>query len=314
MDLLRLPGLLLGALVVVLTAATARRVCRDRFAPALAAAIVAFIPTFLMISTGVSNDVLANALAALATWLAVIVAGGSLRQRPRMAACAGLGALVAALVQTKLTGIFLLPAAGAAVWWSAKSWRLRGRLLGTFGAGVALAGGWWLIYNTRHYGDPLALAASARVNRLLGGPLEYAGVHPLRQIFVEVPRTVWKQFWYIFQQFEWPWWAYIPFWGLTATALGALVASRKRERVPSATTRVLGLFALGGLASVWAIGVQDRAAQARLAFIGLPALACLIALGAERLPGPRAARLALPALGLGASIVVLGTDIMAMPG
>lgn len=320
-DLLRLPGVLLGTATILFTAAAAGRLSHDRWTPVVACAIVAFVPTFVFVSTGVNNDVLAIALASAATWLGVVLVTGTGRRgsRKTLAGCAALAVVLAALVQTKLTGALLVPAGAAGVWWAAKRPAMRVRMLAAFAACGALVSGWWLVHNTSLYGDPLALAATSRVNRELGGPLEYGGVHPLQQVFVEVPKTIWKQFWYagvyVDEKFEWPWWAYLPFWCLTALGLGGLALRlRGNPHMPRGALAVLFLFVVGGLLAVWIIGFHDRLAQARLAFVGLPALACLIALGGERLRLVLGLRVALPAICLAATLVAIFTDVVAIPG
>jgi hypothetical protein len=314
-ELLRLPGVLLGGATILLTAATAARLSRDRWTPVLAAAIVAFEPTFVFVSTGVNNDVLAIALASVATFVAVWLVTGSRGRSTRrtLIGSAALGVIIAALAQTKLTGLLLLPGTAAAVWWAVEQPAMRARLLGVFAVCGVLGSGWWLVRNTTLYGDPLALAATSRVNHQLD-PLEYR-VHPLRQLFVEVPRTIWKQFWFIDQPFEWPWWVYLPFWALAGVGLGGVVLRlRRRLSRSSRPLLVLVLLALGGLLTVWIIGVQDSAAQARLAFIGLPAIACLIVLGAEHWRLPLVARAALPVICLAGTLVALFTDVITIPG
>jgi hypothetical protein len=192
---------------------------------------------------------------------------------------------------------------------SADDWRQRGRLIAVFCGLALLVSGWWLIRNMDLYGDPLALrAADEHLHRAV--PLQFAGEPPLELNFVKLPQTVWKEFWYRSQQFMWPWWAYLPFWLLTA---GGLLANLKRggslaASVPARALVVLLVLTVGAFATVWVVGAA--AAQGRLAFIGLPALACLVALGCERLPGPIAWRFTLPALGFIGTLVAVRHDII----
>lgn len=310
--LLRFPGLLLGALAVVMTALVARRLSSDRWTPVIAAATLASVPSFMLDSVGVNNDTLANGLAALATWLAILAADRcSARGRLPVALVVGLGAVFGALVQTKLTTLTLAPAILLAVIALGGAER-RSTLLTLVFAGSALAvAGWWLVRSTSLYGQPLGLSAVSRYNHLTG-PLEYVNLDPLYQVFVALPRMMWKQFWYG-SRLGSPAWAYLPFWGL---AWLSLVGAARRWRDPQVhriKLAILLLFALGAFASVWIVGVQDTAAQARLAFIGLPAIACLIALGFEQLAVPRFARLVLPVLGFAGTSAALIVDVLTIP-
>jgi hypothetical protein len=200
-----------------------------------------------------------------------------------------------------------------AVWLAATDARSRARLLGVFtGVGVLVAA-WWLIRNVNLYGDPLALSATRRYNRehtLTFGSSSAVAGFTLRQIFIVVPPVVWKGFWYSWYGAAWPAWPFAPLWALAAAGLVGLRWARTAIPRHRHILAVLGLFAVGGLASVWVVGVQAWPTQGRWAMIGAPAFACLIALGFERLRGFRLARFALPLLSLAMSLGAVFGDVL----
>ena len=153
--LARLLSVALGALTVLATWLVARELAPDR--PAvwiLAAALNAFVPQFLFISSAVSNDALAACTAAWGLLLAIRIARGNLTVRRTVALglVAGLGALA------KLSVLGLIPLGLVALtpgaWRSGPSRWVRHAALFL---GVALAVcGWWYARNLVLYGDPLA--------------------------------------------------------------------------------------------------------------------------------------------------------------
>jgi len=73
---------------------------------------------------------------------------------------------------------------------------------------------------------------------------------------------------------------------------------------------VLVAFALGGAAAIWIVGLQTTQEQARIGFVGLPAIAGLTAIGYERLRWPLPARFTLPILGLAGTLVAIRADVL----
>jgi peptidoglycan/LPS O-acetylase OafA/YrhL len=314
--LLRLPGVLLGAIVILLTAAVARRLTSDPWTPVVGAAIVASVPSFVAASASVSNDNLATLLGAVATLLAVVALArresGNDRQWPLAVA---LGLVLGAFVLTKFTGLLLVPALVTVLWLSAGSPRQRSQLILAFGAVALAVSGWWLIRNTSLYGDPLAATASEDHLRTVL-PWAFADEPLLERTFVTHPQTLWEEFWYRSQQFKWSWWAYLPFWLLAAGGVVALVRDRRGWTPHPFFGRavvVLALLAIGGFATIWTVGGAAATAgggQGRYTFIGLPAFACLIALGFERLRAPLPARFLLPVLGFLGTLVAIRHDVL----
>ncbi|MFL6243088.1 MAG: glycosyltransferase family 39 protein, partial [Acidimicrobiia bacterium] len=154
--LLRLPGIALGAITLLLTAAAVRRLSQDPWTPVVAAGVVAAVPSFTFIATSVTNDVLVNALAALATYLAALaVSKRVVEQAPRVPIALALGVVAASLTLTKLTGVLLVPGLVLAVVLSARGWREPLRLVAVFAVAALICSGWWLVRNVEQHGDPL---------------------------------------------------------------------------------------------------------------------------------------------------------------
>jgi hypothetical protein len=134
-----------------------------------------------------------------------------------------------------------------------------------------------------------------------------------KQVFVTIPSGVYRSFWYVsgWNQFGWPSWTYAPFWIVLFLALaGLLLRRRPPSGTPARAVIVLGVVALGALSTIWMIGLQAQTFQARVAFIGLPAIGCLAALGLERWRIPLALRFAGPALGLAGTLFAIRHDIL----
>ncbi|MCL6510817.1 MAG: glycosyltransferase family 39 protein [Anaerolineae bacterium] len=162
----RLFSSLLGAATIVLVHLTARDVFNGRrpdavnpgLAAALCAALVAFNPKFIHISSIVSNDI-AITLAATATcWWMVRLAGrtdGSPAASHAVAPFLVLGILVGAATMCKLQGLGLFVPALAAAGLIRPRKRLAARAAALL-AGFFLVAGGWLSFNALNYGHLLA--------------------------------------------------------------------------------------------------------------------------------------------------------------
>jgi hypothetical protein len=310
LHVLRLPGIIFGALAVILTAAIARRLSSDPWTPVAAAATVAFLPRLVFLTAGVNNDDLVLVLGSLACTLAVIGVTSDFTRTRRMWMSAAMGAVGGVLMLAKLTGAPLLIALAIAVALSARDRREAFANCAVMLLGAALVCGWWFVRNQSVYGDPLASGAT----RDYLGPFVAAPSRPIYQAFVAIPRGLWKSLWYSsgWNQFTWPWWAYLPFWTVTATAIVGL--ARRGGRPSPAVRRgilVLICFAAAGLLNVWILGLETPQHQGRVAFASIAAIACLIALGLERLGAPLL-RAVLPVLGLCGTVIALLTDVIAV--
>jgi 4-amino-4-deoxy-L-arabinose transferase-like glycosyltransferase len=136
--------------------------------PLLAAALVAFIPQFLHVSTAITNDSLSVTVAAAALVLLALILkrGASTRYAIYLGFILGLGALA------KLSLLYLGPLTGLVLLIDFYRRRSLRRLLkyGLIIGGLALAlAGWWYWRNWQLYGDPLALKAHLLYR---GGPLD----------------------------------------------------------------------------------------------------------------------------------------------
>lgn len=178
--LVSLAGIAFGLVAVLATWAAARAVFPRQPAVALAAAgVLAFNPELLFFSGAISNDIAIAAAGALVLWRAAVVVRDGAAPR----ACAWLGVACGLALLTKLSGLWLLPAAAAAVKWAV--WRDSGRAgasadqappqtnrlrprLQRFGRDLAVAAawtgvpilavaGWWYARNWLLFGDPSGL-------------------------------------------------------------------------------------------------------------------------------------------------------------
>ncbi|MFZ5919404.1 MAG: phospholipid carrier-dependent glycosyltransferase [Chloroflexota bacterium] len=157
-------ALVFGAGTVLGSYAITRQVFPARPGLALAAAAInAFIPQFLFISTSASNDSLIAFLATLTLLVLIRMLDGranTLRRHLSLGLLLGLAAL------TKLSGLALLGLSGGVIAWLAwrrRSWRyllLNGWIVA--GAAAAIAG-WWYARNLALYGDFTGLSAMLQV-------------------------------------------------------------------------------------------------------------------------------------------------------
>ena len=111
--LLRLPNVVLGLAAILLTFLTARAISGDAWTPAIAAAIVAFVPRFVFLSAFVTNDNLVNALGAALAYCTVRCV-----RAPGWRWAAAVGAVLGLLLITKVSALpvaaVLIPVALAA--------------------------------------------------------------------------------------------------------------------------------------------------------------------------------------------------------
>lgn len=190
-----------------------------------AAALVAFNPMFLFISTSVHDDVLANLVAAAVLYVTarLLVRGPTVRQAVALGLLLGLGIL------TKLTCLLIVPTVALALLWRllVDGERVPLRTVLRFGGIVILLslliGGWWLARNQFLYGEPTSMERQVEA---WGGLREDA---PNLAAAARELGFLHDSFWGVFGygQIPMPGWAY-------------------------ALPRLLGLTALGGLLLLWA--------------------------------------------------------------
>lgn len=171
----RLLSSLLGAATIALVYQIARDLFTGRamtdasraLIANLCAALVAFNPKFIHISSIVSNDI-AITLAATATcwWMVRLTNPSGARHPAPLRRFFVLGVLVAAATLCKLQGLGLLVPALAAVFLVAPRARVLGRVAALLIGCFAVAG-WWFVFNLLNYGHPLAWAQVQAANAAL---------------------------------------------------------------------------------------------------------------------------------------------------
>ncbi len=312
---LRLPGIALGLLTLLLTAAAAGRASADPWAPAVAAAWVAGVPKLAFLAGVVNNDNLTHTLGAAGVVLAVsALRAAPLAGRRALLAAAALGAVAGAAVLAKLTAAWLAPALLLAVVLAAAPHRTaRGAAVAVFGLAAVAMCGWWLVQNAVRYGDPLAAGATKEHLEALFPPIFAVG-SAAHQLLDVAPRTFYETFWYSsgYNQFDWRWYVYLPLWVGLALALAGLAVRRRPLPAPPRVVAVLLAIVAGAVVSFALTALQTTTAQARTSFFALPALACLAALGLERARVPVPLRFLLPAAGAVGTLVALQRDVVAV--
>ena len=146
----------------------------------------------------------------------------------------------------------------------------------------------WYRYRTRSLREP----ARQRHNTTLpssdsgngaGLRVEYKVTDPLKLVFDAVPLKVFNAFWYGYVVVDriLNWSCHcgnLLFWTALAFALVGLVG----RHISSRALVVLGVLAATGFLFVWIVAFETKTYDPRLALAGMPALACLAALGLER--------------------------------
>jgi 4-amino-4-deoxy-L-arabinose transferase-like glycosyltransferase len=298
--LLRIPSILCGIGVLLFTAAAARRLSRDRWTPVVAAALVASVPRFVFLSGSVNNDNLSNVLAAALLFIAVAFLTRSPQTfREGWSLALALGVLSGSLLLTKVSAAALVFAVVVAIVLGTERARPRVELLALAGGSALVVSSFWLVQNQRWYGDPLAITRSREYLTPilgLGYPRHYGAA---RILLVDAPRLLYRNFWYDSTL------GHLPLWLLLIVAVGGLAIPSART-APRNTPQLilLAAFVASALFAFGAVIMQSATARASIAYIGLPALCCLAALGLERLRIPLALRFVGPLVGV--SVTALG--------
>jgi hypothetical protein len=319
----RLTSWFFGMVTVVAAWGLGTETFRTRRGGLLTAALVAFHPQFVFLSSVVNNDAAGAALATTALWLAarMVRRGAGWRSAATAGLVAGLGII------SKVSVLPIVPLLGAVLLWAAlRDSRRAGRAAGMLALYLALAagaGGWWYLRNALRYGDPLGL--TSHIQTLWTRPKPAS----LVELLPELPLLL-RSFWgaYGWGHVTWPDPVYVFLWAgalaLLVPALRYLVrrllrAGRAAGRATAkglprrldAALRALGPVALTGwLALVWLGGIgaalvrwmrQVEAPHGRLLFPAIGAWSLLLVLGARRL------RARHPAWGHAVIAVLLGS-------
>jgi len=288
--LARLVSLAFGALTVLATWGLARQVFPDLpFAAWSAAAVVAFTPQFVFISSVTSNDSSAAALATMTLWAIARM----IRQGVTVGRAAWAGVLVGLASLTK-TSTILLGVFAAAVILLGPQTTPYGQRSAVIRRWTALAvsvlaalivGGWWYARNGILYGDPLGLSVH------LGTPWARAEPVSLLQVLSTLP-LAFRSFWGTFG------WGHVEMSPVIYVALGAAmmasvagwVAGRQSPLVTQRgqSSIVISLLWCGAIfVSFLRWNQQVEAPHGRLLFPMIGALAVLLVGGWAQLPRPR---------------------------
>ncbi|MHB1294786.1 MAG: glycosyltransferase family 39 protein [Anaerolineae bacterium] len=194
-------SLLLGAGTILCTCALARTLFPQRRGLALgAAALNAFLPMFVFLSSSVNNDNLVTLLSSLALLMLARCATGEGRLR----GLAPLGVVLGLACLAKLSALALLPLAALVLAiWHQRTWRAGGsrdawgalwRFLGDglrVGLPVLAIAGWWYLRNLLLYGDPTGLSAMLSV---VGGRMAESTLADRWREFIGLAMSFWGVF------------------------------------------------------------------------------------------------------------------------
>jgi hypothetical protein len=303
---LRLPNIILGALTILVSFFAIRLITTDPWTPLVGASFVAFLPRIMFLWPFVTNDNLVDLLGAVFVYIALRYALEPSRWR-----MAALGSVFGLLVLSKLS---VLPIALVlvALAFMVTGWKRRAEFLAIGALSTLVVSGWYLIQNTVRYGDPLARHAAAHYLSMIGGLGLPAGEpyripDPLRFVFIQVPQRTVQTFWYLsgWNQFHWSWPVTTAF---TVVLFGALLGLIRRT-IDRRILATLAIISVAALLSIWAVALQSYY-QARYAYVGLAAIAALMALGVERWKLP--VRFILPAMGLVGTLVAIQQNVLAV--
>jgi 4-amino-4-deoxy-L-arabinose transferase-like glycosyltransferase len=286
---------LLGALTIVLVNAIARLTIaatppQSRLIPMLAAAVVAFNPKFIHVSSIVSNDIAITFSATLACWWMLRV----WKLQRQRAGYFILGTLIGIAVLCKVTGLGLLAPAGVLILFAAArnhdtrraalAWTARRGL--AVAAGLLVAAGPWFIYNLIQYGHPLAWAQVQAANQSLLRlpPLTLA------QIIQSIPQIVISYWGVIGIGLRYPAWIDMVFTATLALAvIGVAIRIARFARNAAADgsshewpVPVVILLAWEAvLLASYVVWLRDYTAteNSRLIFPGISLIACAVAAG-----------------------------------
>jgi hypothetical protein len=303
---LRLPNIPLGALTILITFFAVRLVSRDAWTPLVAASFIAFLPRILFLWPFVTNDNLTNFLGAVLTFASL-----KFCIAPSYKRMALVGVVFGLLLITKLSTsplIFVILVLACLV----PGWKPRIKLLAVGLLSAFAVSGWYLIQNALRYGDALARDTTSHYLSKIGGLGLPAGQpyvigNPFTFLFIHVPYRILQTFWYLsdWNQFHWSWEVNAV---LTLVFLATLLGLF-RHGVDRRVLFTLAVISVAGFLSVYGVALQSYY-QARYAFVGLAAIAGLVALGVERWRVP--VRFLLPAMGLVGTLVAVQIDVLAI--
>jgi hypothetical protein len=284
----RLFSSLLGAATIVLAYLIAWIVVNQlpitnyaHLIPPLAASLVAFNPKFIHVSSIVSNDIAITFAATLTCWW---MARMMITPLPPKGGARFfiLGALIGIAVLCKVGSLGLFAPAACVAWVLARPRRALLRSLIALAAGFALTAGWWFVFNTLTYGDPLAWDRVRFANEALlrETPLT------VPQVFAAIPEIILSYFGNIGIELGFPTWVNALFGlGLALAVIGCVVIVARTPALRSRTffnTALMPLVvwqvALLALFVPWLVSYAGTE-NGRLIMPGIALLAILVAAG-----------------------------------
>jgi 4-amino-4-deoxy-L-arabinose transferase-like glycosyltransferase len=302
--IVRLLSVLWGAGTVVGADLLAREVVPDRPGVALVtAAITAFNPHFVFISSVVNNDVCAACVCTFGLWLAVRLGRqrrfrrlGTVRNDGGLREPVALGLVLGLALLTKMSALALLPLVlltlGLTWWWerNARASLVRGAVV--FGL-AGLVGAWWYVRNWLLYGDPLAWGVW-----MMDLPVVPIGPVELVRQFGHVATSYWSPYEGLFPQ--------PVFWALGLLGVLAVVGWVRMivRRDVRTTVNVDGLLLTGVwflmlFASLIQYMITTPSDEGRLLFPGIAALSLLLGLGLEAVAPRRRTDIVMSVVGVG---------------
>ncbi len=318
---LRLFSVILGAVVVLLAYATARRIFAERFALALgAAAFVAFLPQHLATVSQVGNDVLAELLYAavlcvLVGWLAQTTKSKEPDAKRLLGSTVGMGLLLGLILVTKTTAYIALPLVGGVLIWRWRRERSGMRRILREGLAVAvpalLIALPWYARDIAVYGWPDFLGLT-RHDLIVIGQLraaDFVAQQGWQAYWLRAVRDTFRSFW---GQFGWmgvvlDTRVYFALLLLSGVTLGGLVlhAASGRRRPSSPALILLGVSILLTLLVYAWYNTRFLQHQGRYLFTALIPIAIFFSLGWEGVLRPGAGRI------LAATLAVFGFGLAA---
>ena len=283
----RLTSLFFGLLTVVAAWGLGYETFDTRSGALLTAALVAFQPQFVFISSVVNNDSAAAALTTTALWLTARL----MKRGTTIKLALAIGAVVGLAILSKTSTLLLLPLIGLALLWA--GWRERRSLAQlvapalAYGSSALAVGGWWYARNYWRYGSPLGLSAHLET---LWGRAEPAS---LLDLLPELPLLV-RSFWgaYGWGHIFWPNVIYLALTVVSSyfLALSAIRLFRHQEENTRAILALAWLCCGSVLSALLYWMRQVEAPHGRLLFPALGAWALLVAAGLRELRQPNLRR------------------------
>ncbi len=280
----RLTSLLFGGITVVASWGLGREAFGTQHGALLTAALVAFQPQFVFMSSVVSNDSAAAALSTLALWLTVRTFRRGLTYQRALI----IGAVVGLSTLTKTSTLLLIPLIGAALLWTVLQerciWSQGIARLSLYINTVFLVGSWWYLRNYTLYGDLLGI--SSHINT----PWRHPEPVSLVELLPEFPLLV-RSFWgaYGWGHIFWPDVIYVILTLMSFLLTLRALRTTLRPARTSKNTRLALILAASWFGLIFGALLRWMqlvgAPHGRLLFPALSAWALVVAAGARKTRG-----------------------------